>query len=91
MTSKDPDSKDRSEIDDYPALFRSDLQDLIVVGATNNDGKTWPNTQAGELLDLSAPGENIVCAKRDGDNKIVKSGTSFCKSLARTNTYLVTV
>ena len=91
MTSKNPTNGDRSDIDDYPALFRSDLQNLIVVGATNNDGKTWSSTQRGDLLDLSAPGERILCARRDGDNVIIKSGTSFGKSLARTNTCMVTV
>ncbi|KAL8880717.1 MAG: hypothetical protein Q9198_001930 [Flavoplaca austrocitrina] len=74
---RDPDNEDRSNIDDYPALFRRDLKNLIVVGATNNDGKTWPYTQGGDLLDLSAPGDQIVCAGRKDSNRVISSGTSF--------------
>ncbi|KAL8909225.1 MAG: hypothetical protein Q9171_005143 [Xanthocarpia ochracea] len=67
----------RSDIDDYPALFREDIQEMIVVGATNNEGTTWPSTQGGDLLDLSGPGDSIVCAKREGDGLTIKSGTSY--------------
>ncbi|KAL9035431.1 MAG: hypothetical protein Q9180_004866, partial [Flavoplaca navasiana] len=74
---KNPESEDRTDIDDYPALFRKDLTNMIVVGATNNEGKTWPESQRGDLLDLSAPGDEIACARREGNGLITHSGTSF--------------
>ncbi|KAL9033289.1 MAG: hypothetical protein Q9180_006025, partial [Flavoplaca navasiana] len=74
---RDEDTGDRSEVDDYPALFRKDLQNLIVVGATNNEGETWSESQGGDLLDLSGPGEEILCARATGKGVTVQSGTSF--------------
>ncbi|KAL8884774.1 MAG: hypothetical protein Q9215_007251 [Flavoplaca cf. flavocitrina] len=74
---QDEDTGDRSEVDDYPALSRKDLQNLIVVGATNNAGETWRESQGGDLLDLSGPGEEILCARATGKGVTVQSGTSF--------------
>ena len=50
---------------------------MVVVGATNNEGTTWPSTQGGDLLDLSGPGDEIICPKREGDGRAIKSGTSY--------------
>ncbi|KAL8993004.1 MAG: hypothetical protein Q9169_006662 [Polycauliona sp. 2 TL-2023] len=73
---RNPETEERSEVDDYPALYRKDLQDMIVVGATNNEGKTWDESQGGELLDLSGPGIEIICAQRTGKGVLGTSGTS---------------
>ncbi|KAL8829647.1 MAG: hypothetical protein Q9191_001898 [Dirinaria sp. TL-2023a] len=76
-SGNEADDENHKEIDDYPALFRKDLKDLIVVGAVDNNGKTWSDSQGGDLLDLSAPGVDIICA--DGKKNIPQkqSGTSF--------------
>lgn len=60
-------------------MFAKDLKNMIVVGATNNDGKTWADSQAGELLDLSGPGEDVICAGHEGKKPQIQSGTSFRK------------
>ena len=52
---------------------------MIVVGAVDNDGKTWENSQGGDLQDLAAPGVEVVCADGESNKPQVQDGTSFCK------------
>ena len=51
-----------------------------MVGATDNDGKTWSDSQGGDLLDLSGPGVDIICADGKKNRPQTQSGTSFCES-----------
>ena len=51
---------------------------VVVVGGCNRYGKPYYNSNFGESVDLSAPGEEIYCASKDGDQKYAyKTGTSF--------------
>ncbi|KAL8774328.1 MAG: hypothetical protein Q9209_001079 [Squamulea sp. 1 TL-2023] len=75
--SNDPDNGDNSDINDKPVLFAADMKNMIVVGATNNDGKTWPESQGGDLFDLSGPFEDIICAGQKGKKPVNRSGTSY--------------
>ncbi|KAL8788732.1 MAG: hypothetical protein Q9213_001546 [Squamulea squamosa] len=74
---RDPDTGDNSDIDENPALFAADLKNMIVVGATDNMGKPWPDSQGGDLLDLSGPADKIVCASQKGTKPQLESGTSY--------------
>ncbi len=92
-------AKTRSpDIDEYPALLRKDLPQLIVVGSVNVDGSPSHFSQGGQYLDISAPGsysdtQGIRCAtNRDTNSYALTSGTSYASpSIAGLAAYLMSV
>ena len=57
---------------EYPAAFR----EVIAVGATNNIGTRWPDSNTGAHICVCAPGENIYSTIRGGGVDR-KTGTSM--------------
>ncbi len=68
-----------SALNHPPANIKdTDASGVVVVGGCNRYGKPYYNSNFGESVDLSAPGEEIYCASKDGDQKYAyKTGTSF--------------
>ena len=64
-------------VDEIPALWANGDPSfpLIVAGAVNNKGNTWPFSQGGNRLTVWAPGDQVQCADRAGSR--LASGTSF--------------
>ena len=73
---------DRPNIDTSPGVFEGKDFPIIMVGATDFDGKPLSYSQAGDHLTILAPGLQIRCQSQDPKRKIPKfgSGTSFGKS-----------
>lgn len=64
----------------WPALAKERLDNIILVGAVDNDGLEAPFSQGGDLVDVWAPGVNLVCAYGAGDGTAPspgRSGTSY--------------
>lgn len=58
--------------------FDFSYEDLICVGAVNQQYKKWKDSNYNEFVDVYAPGENVPCALNNGDTSWSKrSGTSF--------------
>lgn len=74
---EDKDGNKRTNIDLAPAIFEGPDFPLIVVGATDNTGRTASFSQGGDHLTISAPGVNVRCQYRDNDDPYSRSGTSY--------------
>ena len=67
----------RPTVDRYPALWAGDINGLIVVGATDNDGNLAAFSQGGPLVSVWAPAVQIRCADNQMGVNQKKSGTSY--------------
>lgn len=72
----------RPDVDRYPALWANDIDGLIVVGATDNDGNLAPFSQGGPLVSVWAPADGISCADNGAGVGTNRRGTSFAAPAA---------
>ena len=68
-------------VDEIPALWANADPSfpLIVAGAVNNEGVTWPYSQGGNHVTIWAPGDQVQCADRAGFRRA--NGTSFATGM----------
>jgi Subtilase family len=65
------------DVNSYPQLFAMDIEGIMLVGATNNEGALTKFSQGGPLVSAWAPGDNVAWMSGSGNTEVHKSGTSF--------------
>lgn len=68
------------EVGTYPAMFSPEL-DLIVVAPVDRHGITLGPSPRGDGI-LGAPGEDVVCAPREGNIPVLGTGPGFAAPMA---------
>jgi hypothetical protein len=81
---RDPNTGYRQDVDYWPPNLETDNFPMIVVGAADQDGLRWPNSQGGSHLTTYAPGAPSVQGVRKDGSKGYGDGTSYGKQ-ARLN------
>lgn len=66
-------------IDSLPAVMEDEEHPVIVVGATNKDGKHATFSQSGGSLTTNASGVGIKGQTKANSHSEERSGTSYCK------------
>lgn len=77
----DDDGNLRPNVDTSPANFEGPDYPLIVVGATDFTGTPAPFSQAGDHVQVWAPGVGIQAQDKDSDNALTKGGISYAAPL----------
>jgi hypothetical protein len=60
-----------------PQVLQDDDNPLIVVGATEYDGKRWFRSQIGRINTLFASGVSVDCQTKFNKMHALKTGTSY--------------
>ncbi|KAI1843509.1 hypothetical protein JX266_010335 [Neoarthrinium moseri] len=68
-------------VNEIPSVWAGDDIPLIVAGSVDFDGKVSPFSKRGSQVITHAPGKDITCMAKDGNNPVTDSGTSFATPL----------
>ena len=60
MLTRNAIQKNNYDVNAWPALAKERLENIIIVGAVDNDGLEADFSQGGDLVDVWAPGVSIT-------------------------------
>jgi len=75
----------RKLVDQLPMLLSGDDIPLIIVGASDYDGKKADFSQAGPLVTIYAPGVDVECQTKEDGKSATVSGASIGKQTSSTS------
>lgn len=86
-SGNDADKPDRGDVNQLPKALQDDDIPLIIVGASDWEGKRAEFSQGGPLVTIYAPGVSVECQNKVDQRQAIASGTSLGKQMSFPGSY----